>query len=279
MPNPFETADMSPSLVACGTSFPALDEGAVLGLPTPPGWSFYGFPQPSVDMDVNGYLDFAAGNGGTSTVAPFQACDFSGAAGDLGCAPPTAGTSRPRVDVNHADLDMVDLPAAPFVPELTMEMRPAGPNWADAIIYRWKNIPPLTFTAGSPGLNTNAFVAELHGSSCGSCAPALVPNRIVVVRSWIPNQDQVGIGPGPGIPAFAPYPAPPAAPTCGVAAGLGFMTTFGGFPPFVGAPAGVIHMDSTSTVPNVFSPAVLNSAIVFTPQLLAPPDGYTLTVY
>jgi hypothetical protein len=52
------------------------------------------------------------------------------------------------------------------------------------------------------------------------------------------------------------------------------MGTYPPFPPYVGVPAGVIHMDSTA-----FSNAVGNSAIVFTPMGLTAPDAYSLTVY
>ena len=97
-------ADMPVFPAACGAT-PPLNDGQAMGIATPPGFTFYGFPTPTVDMDTNGFVDFPA---------PLAAgCDTTGTSGDLGCAPVT-GTARPRVDVNHADYDLGILPVPPF---------------------------------------------------------------------------------------------------------------------------------------------------------------------
>lgn len=262
-PNPFEVPVPAP--VACGAG-PALDDGQSLGIPTPPGFAFYGVGVPMLDMDTNGFVDFlpGAGTGG--------GCDITGAVGDL-CA--AAGTNRPRVDVNHADYDFGVVPAGPYVPAMTMEMRPPGPTWQDALILRWKNAPAFGVGAGVPGLSTACLSIELQGGACG-CSP---PNRIVVTREWISNwltvSDQCGIGPGLAAHGFGGPPPAVAPSTCPIAVGIPFMGTFAppfGFP-YAGGPAGVIHMDPLS--PFLASNAVGNSAILFTPA----GPGYTLTVH
>jgi hypothetical protein len=259
---------LPPAANVCG-AFVSLDEGQALALPTPPGFTFYGFPAPFVDMDTNGFVDFVPGVG----AAIAGGCDFTGTSTDLGCAVASA-TARPRIDVNHADYDFSIVPAPPFIPLMTMEMRPPGPTWPDAVIYRWKNAPAFASAAGIPGLSTAALALELQGGACG-CFPPVIPGRIAVVRSWLVTVDQVGIGTGLAIHGFGG--PPPAAPTCTLgAAGLAFMTTFGppaGIP-FAGVPAGAIHMDLAAS-----SAAVLNSAIVFTPLGFAPPTAYALTVH
>jgi hypothetical protein len=258
-PNPNEVPVAPP--VACG-GFVPLDEGQSLGQPVPPGFAFYGVAVPGVDVDMNGFVDFVPG------AATGGACDFSGASADLACPAP-GPQARARVDVNHFDINMAVVPAAPFVPAVTMEMRPPTPGSPDAIIYRWKNAPPFGGAAGLAGLSTSAFCIELQGSAWAGPA-----NRIVIHRSYNVTQDQVGISPGIAADGFGG--PPPAAPTCSLGvAGLAFMTTFappGGLP-FIGGPFGVIHMDSTAAA---FSPALLNSAVVFTPN---PGPGYDLTVF
>jgi hypothetical protein len=255
-----------PFPVVCG-AFPPLDEGQSLGNPTPPGFTFYGFPAPFVDLDTNGFADFVPGVG----AAVVGGCDFTGEVGDLGCAVATAD-ARPKISVNHIDYDFGVVPAAPFLPIITMEFRPPGPFWPDAFIYRWKNAPAFGAAPGIAGLSTAALALEVQGGACG-CIPAVVPSRIVVVRSWLIGVEQVGIGPGLA-PAGYGGP-PPAVPTCSLgAAGLAFMGTLIPFPPFVGVPGGAIHMDLAAS-----SAAVLNSAIVFTPIPGPPPVPYMLSVY
>jgi hypothetical protein len=278
---PFEVPVPAP--LACGATSP-FDDGQSVANPVPPGFTFYGFPVPAaagIDLDTNGFADFAPG-----PVAK-GACDLTGGLDDFGCAPAGAD-ARPRIDVNHLDYSFAaGPPAAPFVPIITMEMRPPGPSWPDAIIYRWKNVPPFGAPAGIPGFLTSCLVLELQGGACpATCVPPGVPSRIVVVRSWFPSSaagtwftggDQVGIGPGLAIHGFGG--PPPAAPTCTLgAAGLAFMTTFG-FPPFIGFPAGVIHMDTVGAAGVFASADVANSAIVFTPIPGPAPVPYMLSVY
>lgn len=269
-PNPAEVPVPFP--IACGGP-PPLDDGQAVGLPTPGGFTFYGFPAPAgfMDMDTNGFVDFLPG-------AAVGGCDVAGTSGDLGC-PAILATARPRIDVNHANYDFGGgPPAAPWVPGMTMEFRPAVPGlWQDAWIFRWKNAPALGAIVGVPGYLTSSMSLELQGGACG-CAPA---NRIVVTREWLPVSiiDQCGISPGLAAHGFG-GPPPAALPsTCGAgAAGIAFMGTFA--PPFglpyFGGISGVIHTDPTT--PFAAISALANSAAVFTPALLGAPDGYFLQV-
>ena len=112
-PNPAE-ASLIPGLVPCG-GFPALDEGGAV-TPTPPGFTFYGFPAPVCTVHVNGYIDFGP-------VAVAAGCDFVGTPGDLGC-PPVTPTASPRIAVNHFDADFgVPVPGG-RIADLTAEFDP-----------------------------------------------------------------------------------------------------------------------------------------------------------
>jgi hypothetical protein len=261
-PNPAEVPVPAPAV--CG-GFIALDEGQSVGIPTPPGFTFYGFPTPAVDMDTNGFVDFVPGVG----AAIAGGCDFAGAFGDLGCPVPTA-QARPRIEVNHADYNFAVVPAVPWVPAMTMEFRPPGPTWQDAVILRWKNAPAFGAAAGIAGLATASLSLELHGAAC-ACTP---PDRIVITREWLVVVDQAGVGPGIAAQGYGGPPPAVAPSTCALGApGLAFMGTFAppiGLP-YVGGVTGTIHMDAAAP-----SAAVLNSAIVLTPMLAGVPDGYIL---
>lgn len=246
--NPNETSRAS-SLVSCGAGTLA-DDSQALAIPTPPGFSFYGVPTASADMDVNGFLDFLPG------AATGGGCDTAGTHTDFGCTTPSA-TARPRVDVCHADWNL-GVPTVPgLYPDMTTEFRPAGPTWPASTIFRWKHV---AVSGTTPTLNTSSFACELLGDG-----------RIVVVRSKILTVDQVGIGPGLASQGYgAP---PPTLATCSFGAGGFSFSTVYGTVPFVGSPGGVIHMDSTP-----FSDLVHNLAIEFTPDG-AVPATYTLNLY
>ncbi len=247
-PNPGE-ATVIPGLVASSAS-PPTDEGQALGVPTPPGFTFYGVPVPACDIDTNGFIDFCPG------AAACGGADFTGDSTDLGCAP--AGTdARPRIDVNHSDLDFTLAPGD----DLTVELAPPGPGWPARLIVRWKNA--TTFGSAAPFPVRTSAVCELWDDG-----------RIVVVRQRttsvaVTGNDQTGISPGILGQGFGG--PPPAIPTCGVAGGIDLSTLWGG-PGFVGAPFGVIHMDS---LPG--SLATTNLAIVFSPAAAGP--FYTATVF
>jgi hypothetical protein len=211
---------------------------------------------PSCDVDTKGFIDFAPG------AAAAKGCDFAGTVGDLGCAGATP-QACPRVDVNHGDIDFGVLPPAPLVADLTVEAVPAGIGIPARTIIRWKNAMSFGSAAGST--NHRSMTIELWDDS-----------RIVIVRQraattvTVALHDQIGVGPGLAGQGFGG--PPPAAPTCGVAAGTPFATAWG-TPGILGAPGGVIHMDLLAS-----SIAFSNLAAVFTP---APgiPATYTLTVY
>jgi hypothetical protein len=273
--NPNEASVPAPVACQPGT-YPALDEGQSLANPVPPGFTFYGYPVASVDLDTNGFVDFVPGTG----PAVAGGCDFGGNYGDLGCVGAPAGVqARPQIAIAHSDFDFTKVLAAPFVPSMTYELRPAGPTWPEAAIYRWNNAPIWGIPAGSAGMVTLSFTLELQGSVCPGCVPALMPweHRIVTVRSWTTTASGgspiCGIGPGTAAQGFGG--PPPASPTCSNGqGGVSFMTTFGGFAPLVGNPAAALHQDTAN-----HSAALYNNAAVFTPNSAATPAGYTLKVY
>jgi hypothetical protein len=200
-------------------------------------------------MDVNGFVDFLPG------AATGGGCDIAGTSTDLGCATAST-TARPRVDACHADWNLGIPTVSGLIADMTTEVRPAGPTWPAATIFRWKHV---AVSGTTPTLNTSSFACEL-----------LADSRIVVVRSKILTVDQVGIGPGL---ASQGYGGPPSLTTCSLgAAGFSFSTVYAGVP-FVGSPGGVIHMDSQT-----FSDLVHNLAIVFTPDGSVP-TTYSLMVY
>lgn len=254
--NPGEIS-LVPGLVPSAPPLAATDEGQALGVPTPPGFTFYGFPAPACDVDVNGFIDFLPG------AATGGGADFAGTVGDFGCAVATA-TARPRVDVNHADLDLAVLPPPFLVTDLTMELAPPFPPTPARTIIRWKNVMSFGAVAGTD--SHRSCCVELWGDG-----------RIVVVRQRAANNvvaalhDQIGVG--PGLAAHLYGGPPPAGPTCGAVAGIPFAPIWG-FPAFLGLPAGVIHMDAL--LPSV---AFSNLAAEFVPMVGPPPIAYGLAVH
>ncbi len=252
-PSPAE-ATLVPALLPCGATVPTDDGQAPM--PTPPLFAFYGIPTPLCEVDTNGYIDFLPGPGTGG------GCDLAGTSGDFGC-PAASVTARPRIDANHADLDLAVPPPPPLVNDLTMEIAPAFPFWPTRHIVRWKNV--MTFGAAAGTANQRSMTVELWDDS-----------RIVVTRDRAANtvtvamHDQVGIG--PGLAAHGYGGPPPAGPTCAAIAGIPFAPLYG-TPGFVGIPFGVIHMDLLAS-----SVAFSSLAAVFAPLGAGLPI-YTLTVY
>jgi hypothetical protein len=261
-PNPAEV-NLIPGLVPV-PGFPPLDEGFALGLPSPPGFLFYGFPAPVFHASTNGFLDFRQ--------LPFMLpADFSGQPGDLGCAPPTA-TASPRLAANHFDIDLSIPSPAPRAPGLTMELAPLGPAWPSRTIVRWKNVVDFGLPGAPPDTNYATFVAELWGMD----GPGGL-SRLVVVRQEmhsvfaLANHDLVGIGPGVAGQGFGgPPPMCLNTPLWPLWGGLGAGTP----------PAGGIYMDTVPNPPGLLDSHLLsNLAVAFDPSFMVIPDFYTVTVY
>jgi hypothetical protein len=247
-PNPAEVT-LVPGLVACG-AFAPTDEGFAT-LPTPPAFTFYGFPAPICHVHVNGFIDFAPG-------VPPGGCDFAGTPGDLGCPAPTV-TASPRLAVNHFDTDLAIPVPAPRLTDLTMELDP-GIFGTPRMIIRWKNVASFGSPPAPPTLDTNyaSHVAELWGQGPAVPGPG---GRMIVVRQQqhsvtsFANHDMVGVGPGT-LPPFGPPPA------CLALA----LWTLWGFPPAIGAPGGAIYQDTL-----IDSMFLSNLAVVFNPIFAGPP--------
>jgi hypothetical protein len=247
----FAELDLVPLLVP-NAALPATNEGQALGIATPPGFTFYGVPTPACDVDVNGFLDFcpgAAGCGGN---------DVSSGASAAGCVPVSA-LVRPRINVDHYNIDLAVAPPAPMVSGLTVVFAPPGPGRPARTIVRWKNVMQSGATPGS-GLQTS-FTAELWGDS-----------RIALQRHG-GLVGPIGIGPG-GVGQGFGGPSPGLGDTCGLVGGLSFAplwTLPGGIPGFLGGPFGVIEQDA-----GAFQLALNNLAVVFTPM---PGAAYLVSTY
>lgn len=242
--NPFEIP-LVPGLVPSGP-FPALDEGQSLGVPTPPGFAFYGVPTFGCDVDTNGFIDFCPGAG--TCGGP----DFASLQASAGCVA-GAALSRPRINVNHYDIDLAVPPPVPAVPGLTVEFAPADPFTPARTIVRWKNVMPWASLPLS-GVNTS-FTCELWGDS-----------RIAIVRQSLVGP--VGIGPGD---AGMGYGGPSGGfDSCAMAGGLPLVGLWGGAPFFAGL-SGVIEQDA-----GALNIALHNLAVVFTPTF---PGAYAAMVY
>src|SRR5262249_31320645 len=111
--NPGE-ASLVPALVPSSAS-PALDDGQALFVPTPPAFAFCGVPVPFSDVAPNGFLDFCPG------AATGGGADFGSVSDAAGCVP-LSPLARPRINVNHYDLDLTVAPPAPSIADITVEM-------------------------------------------------------------------------------------------------------------------------------------------------------------
>jgi hypothetical protein len=247
-PSPFQVS-LIPGLVPSGAA-PATDDGQFVGLPTPPGFAFYGVPTAMCDVDVNGFIDFCPG------AAACGGSDFSSGATAAGCAPVSA-LVRPRINADHFDVDLLVPPPVPLIAGLSVEFAPPGPGWPARTIVRWKNVMPFAALAGS-GLSTT-FTAELWGDS-----------RIVVQRQGS-LLGPIGIGPG-GLGMGYGGPSPGAGDTCGFVGGIPFSALWG-IGAFAGPPAGVIEQDG-----GAFQLALGSLAVVFTP-IPAAPGAYVANSY
>lgn len=259
-PNPAEVS-LVPGLIPLG-GFPATDEGYA-PIPTPPGFTFYGFPVPACNVNTNGFIDFVPG------IPP--GADFAGTPGDLGCPPATA-TASPRLAVNHFDIDLAIPVTALRVTDLTVEVDP-GIFGIPRTIVRWKNVANFGSPASPPAIDTNyaSMVAELWGP-IPAPPVASIPGRMIVVRqeqhsvTTLANHDMVGIGPGPLLPF-----GPPAG--CAAAAYWGLW----GFPPIITVAGAGSYQDT------VFDSMILsNLAVVFDPfvaGIVPIPLPYAIGVY
>lgn len=250
-----------PAVVAFGGPG-ALDDGVAPGIPTPPGFMFYGFPAPVCNVNTNGFLDFL--------FAPVAVPDVVGTAGDLGCAPVTP-TASPRLAVNHFDADFTPAPPPGLIDDLTMEFAPPGPFWPSRLLIRWKNVANFGLPAGLDS-NHSSMVAELWGMD----GPGGM-NRLVAVRQEmhsvysLANHDLVGIGPGIAGQGFG-GPAP----ACAAIVLPGIY----GIPGPIGVPGGGLYMDTAPAVPGLLNSHMLsNLAVAFDPLGFGPLLPYSVNVY
>jgi hypothetical protein len=252
--NPAEVS-LLPMLIPDAGGGGPLDDGTAFGIPTPPGFAFYGVPVTSCNVNTNGFVDFLF----AGAVVPV---DPTGSAGDLGCAPATP-TARPRVDVNHHDADFSIPTMASFISDLTVEMAAPMPPTPPRTIVRWKNVPAGTSPAGPLLTDMSTMVVELMGDQ-----------RIAVVRTMtqsvttLANHDQVGIGPGLAGQGFG------GPPICILPAATGLpIWTLYGTPGYLGMNLEAIWQDNLW-----FSQMLTNLAVVFTPGPLGA-ASYTMTVH
>lgn len=183
--NPGEQSVVANLQQAC--VFSPTDEGFVAQA-TPPGFQFFGYPAPNVNITPNGYLDVVP-NGTNGS------CDYSGSPGGFGCGSGFP-TVEPRIAVNHFDADVAaTFPGIPPA-DITVESAPAGPTWPSRLIIRWKH-------DGWFGDQRDyaSFVCELWGNDQPGPATDL-NNSIICVRQDIKTFNNtgavglVGIGPG-----------------------------------------------------------------------------------
>ncbi len=244
----------------CPGGVSPFDEGEA-ALPTPPAFTFYGFPAGVTFMNVNGYLSFTPAS-----------CDRTGSSGDLGCAPATVNAS-PRIAANHFDADFALGATPPRIDDVTFEIAPPGPNWPQRHIYRWKNAVPRLSPSAPPAIDTDyaSMVCELWAGA--SVPGGAGPSTIVVVRqdthpvSRMDHHDMIGIGPGVAGQGFG---GPP--PNCWATALWSLYAT----PGFAGGPGHAIYQDA------IYDSSILgNLAVVFTPQVQIPvlPLPYRVTTY
>jgi hypothetical protein len=263
-PNPAEQPLLPLLAPVCGGN--PLDDGSVV-VPTPPGFTFYGFPVPSANVYTNGFVDFMA-----PVAAPV--CDLTGSAGDLGCVPATP-TATPRIAVNHFDANFANAVTPTRVPNLTLEIAPPTPVWPTRHIIRWKNVGLWGSPQAPPALDTDyaSMMLELWGADFAG-GQFIGAGTMIVVRqemhavTTLSHHDLIGIGPGLAGQGFG---GPP--PNC---LSIAFSSFWGARPGMIAPPGAAIYQDT------VFDSSLLsNLAVVLMPQLFIPvlPTAYSFDVY
>ncbi len=255
-PNPAEISLLG-GLVGCGGGA-ALDDGSV-GIPLPPGFLFYGFPPGIASVSTNGYVE----------LVPPAACDLSGSAADLGCAPATV-TASPRVAVNHFDSDFSVPATPPRVADLTMEFAPPTPFTPSRVIVRWKNVANFGVPVGLLDQNRASMVVELWGSDGPSASRIAVVRQEVHSVTSIANHEMVGIG--PGLPIHGFFGPPP------LCTAIALPTLYGG-PGYFGLPSEAIYHDNLAGPPLAGLSILSNLAVVFDPVGPFVPGSYVVNVY
>ncbi len=177
---------------------------------------------------------------------------------------------RPRLAVNHFDINFAIPALAPWITDLSFEAAPPGPGWPSRTIIRWKNVANFGVPVGLPDQNRASMVAELWGMDGPNGSRMVVVRQEMHTVTTIASHDMVGIGNGIAGQGYFGPPLP-----CTALALPGLYGT----PGYFSLPGEAVFMDNTPAASLVGSYVLSNLAVVFDPLLGAVPAPYAVTVY